>query len=121
MINYYHVHIQLCFRQERLLAVIAAVQEELQALGEGLQRRASVAAARSTLELMQDTAHAMSKVRWLLCSIHRPVPHQILVPARYNSMGPCAKFRWLLGSASCRRALPALQAQVCICLLHEKL
>ena len=49
--------------QERLLAVIAAVQEELQALGEGLQRRASVAAARSTLELMQDTAHAMSKVR----------------------------------------------------------
>ena len=53
--------------QERLLAVIAAVQEELQALGEGLQRRASVAAARSTLELMQDTAHAMSKVRWRCC------------------------------------------------------
>jgi hypothetical protein len=39
------------------------VRAELDALGEGLQRRASVAAARSILELMQDTAHAMSKAR----------------------------------------------------------
>ena len=54
--------------QERLTAVIEAVRAELDALGDGLQRRASVAAARSILELMQDTAHAMSKARAFLCT-----------------------------------------------------
>ena len=44
-------------------AVVEAVRSELAALDEGLQRRLAVAAARSTLELMQDTAHVMSKVR----------------------------------------------------------
>jgi hypothetical protein len=34
----------------------------LDALNEGLERRKSVASARSLLELMQDTAHVMSKV-----------------------------------------------------------
>lgn len=49
--------------QERLAAAAAAVSGELAALEEGLQRRLAVAAARSILELMQDTAHVMSKVR----------------------------------------------------------
>jgi len=67
--------------------VIAAVQEELRALGEGLQRRASVAAARSTLELMQDTAHAMSKVRrWCCVYLPAPSPACELLSAMRGSM-----------------------------------
>ncbi len=68
--------------------MIAAVQEELQALGEGLQRRASVAAARSTLELMQDTAHAMSKVRqW--CCVYLPAPRSAsTTSAAMQGFGP---------------------------------
>ena len=58
--------------QERLLTVIEAVRAELAALAEGLHRRASVAAARSVLELMQDTAHAMGKVHscWCIAGNH---------------------------------------------------
>ena len=56
-------HCASCCVQERLNSVIEAVRAELDALAEGLHRRASVAAARSVLELMQDTAHAMSKAR----------------------------------------------------------
>lgn len=48
--------------QERLGDVAAAVSAELEALQGGLQRRADIAAARATLDLMQDTAHVMSKV-----------------------------------------------------------
>ncbi len=50
--------------QERLGAVAGAVAAELEALQGGLQRRAEVAAARAMLDLMQDTAHVMSKVIW---------------------------------------------------------
>lgn len=49
--------------QERLSEVAAAVSTELEALQGGLQRRADIAAARATLDLMQDTAHVMSKMR----------------------------------------------------------
>lgn len=49
--------------QEKLQAVHAAVQAELNLLNEGLQRRQQAAAAKALLELMQDTAHAMAKVR----------------------------------------------------------
>lgn len=48
--------------QERLGAVAGAVGAELSALQAGLQQRAEVAAARATLDLMQDTAHVISKV-----------------------------------------------------------
>ena len=41
----------------------AAVQAELNLLNEGLQHRQQAAAAKALLELMQDTAHAMAKVR----------------------------------------------------------
>lgn len=41
----------------------AAIRGQLDALNEGLARRQQVAACRATLELMQDTAHVMSKVR----------------------------------------------------------
>ena len=40
----------------------SAVGAELEAIQGGLQRRADIAAARAMLELMQDTAHVMSKV-----------------------------------------------------------
>ncbi len=53
----------LTFLQEKLQAVHAAVQAELNLLNEGLQRRQQAAAAKALLELMQDTAHAMAKVR----------------------------------------------------------
>lgn len=41
----------------------SAVGAELEAIQGGLQRRADIAAARAMLELMQDTAHVMSKVQ----------------------------------------------------------
>ena len=52
---------------ERLGAVRAGLQGELNALGEGLRKRQETAAARTLLELMQDTAHTMSKVSLLSC------------------------------------------------------
>ena len=42
--------------------VAQSVQAHLGALDEGLARRLAIAAARSLLELMQDTAHVLSKV-----------------------------------------------------------
>lgn len=47
---------------EKLLAVKASLQQELDSLGQGLAMRQETAAARALLELMQDTAHSMSKV-----------------------------------------------------------
>ncbi len=48
--------------QEKLLGVRGEVTAALDALREGLERRQSVASAKALLELMQDTAHVMSKV-----------------------------------------------------------
>lgn len=47
---------------EKLLAVKASLQKELDSLGQGLVLRQETAAAKALLELMQDTAHSMSKV-----------------------------------------------------------
>lgn len=44
----------------------AAIRGQLEALNEGLARRQQVASCRTTLELMQDTAHVMSKVEKLV-------------------------------------------------------
>ncbi len=52
-----------CIVQDKLLAVRGEVTAALDALKEGLERRQSVASAKALLELMQDTAHVMSKVR----------------------------------------------------------
>ncbi|KAK9784931.1 hypothetical protein WJX73_001855, partial [Symbiochloris irregularis] len=52
--------------QGRLESVAEGVQEHLAALDAGLARRLAIAAARSLLELMHDTAHALSKVEKLL-------------------------------------------------------
>ena len=41
----------------------ASLEGELGTLNEGLQRRQLIAASRSLLELMQDTAHVMTKAR----------------------------------------------------------
>lgn len=49
--------------QAKLVDARAAVVEEREALRAGLARRQAVAQARALLELMQATAHAMSKVR----------------------------------------------------------
>lgn len=54
--------------QDKLLAVRGEVTAALDALKEGLERRQGVASAKALLELMQDTAHVMSKV----CT--RPLP-----------------------------------------------
>ncbi|BDA46634.1 Conserved oligomeric Golgi complex subunit 2 [Coccomyxa sp. Obi] len=55
--------------KEKLLAVRGEVTAALDALKEGLERRQSVASAKALLELMQDTAHVMSKVEKLLAEI----------------------------------------------------
>ena len=47
---------------DKLSAVKASLQQELDGLGEGLALRQETAASRALLELMQDTAHTMSKV-----------------------------------------------------------
>ncbi|PRW51049.1 conserved oligomeric Golgi complex subunit 2 [Chlorella sorokiniana] len=52
--------------QEKLEAVRSAISEQAGELASGLQRRQAVAEARALLELMQDTAHVMSKVDKLL-------------------------------------------------------
>jgi hypothetical protein len=52
--------------QAQLAQVQQSLQEELSALQQGLQRRQEVAAARSTLELLQEVAHLTSKVEKLL-------------------------------------------------------
>lgn len=57
--------VSACVRvvQERLLAAQEAVQAELTALNQGLQKRQQAARVKALLELMQDTAHVMSKAR----------------------------------------------------------
>ncbi|KAK9806115.1 hypothetical protein WJX72_002159 [[Myrmecia] bisecta] len=55
--------------KDKLSDVQGSIQSELQALGEGLQRRQQVAVARALLELMQDTAHVLSKVEKLLAEV----------------------------------------------------
>ncbi|CAL8471248.1 g10790 [Coccomyxa elongata] len=55
--------------KDKLLAVRGEVTAALDALKEGLERRQSVASAKALLELMQDTAHVMSKVEKLLAEI----------------------------------------------------
>ncbi|KAL4854271.1 Conserved oligomeric Golgi complex subunit 2 [Chlorella vulgaris] len=52
--------------QEKLEAVRDSIGGQVGELQSGLQRRQAVAAARELLELMQDTAHVMSKVDKLL-------------------------------------------------------
>jgi hypothetical protein len=52
--------------QEKLEAVRDSIGGQVGELQTGLQRRQAVAAARELLELMQDTAHVMSKVDKLL-------------------------------------------------------
>ena len=49
--------------QGQLEGARGAVAAELEALRAGLARRQAVAQARALLELMQATAHAMSKAR----------------------------------------------------------
>ena len=61
---------------------------ELAALEEGLGRRAAVAAARSILELMQDTVHVMSKVCASLVLESR-TPDTLSHPA--GPAGQCAR------------------------------
>ncbi len=51
------------YLQEQLSSVREEVRTHVDALQGGLRRRQEVAAARQLLELMQDTAHVMSKVR----------------------------------------------------------
>ena len=53
--------------QDRLLAAQKAVQAELTALNQGLQKRQQAAKVKALLELMQDTAHVMSKVGLVCC------------------------------------------------------
>lgn len=48
---------------EQLLAVKVSLQQELEQLVQGLTLRQETAAAKALLELMQDTAHTMSKVK----------------------------------------------------------
>ena len=48
--------------QDKIIAAQAAVQSELDALKQGLQKRQQAAKVKALLELMQDTAHVMSKV-----------------------------------------------------------
>lgn len=48
--------------QSQLEGVAQSVQGHLAALDEGLARRLAIAAARSLLQLMHDTAHVLSKV-----------------------------------------------------------
>eukprot|EP00775_Hariotina_reticulata_P012760 gene12760-12889_t len=52
--------------QSKLTSVQNAIQAELQALQQGLQRRQDAAAARATLELMQEVAASTGKVEKLL-------------------------------------------------------
>lgn len=49
--------------QENLLKVRNNVSGALDYLQDGLKRRQDVASVRSLLEIMQDTAHVMAKVR----------------------------------------------------------
>ena len=69
----------------------AAVQAELNLLNEGLQRRQQAAAAKALLELMQDTAHAMAKVREC-CTIWECCANKNCFRVRRRSVasrGPC--------------------------------
>lgn len=52
---------RMSFVQERLSHAQEAVQAELTALNQGLQKRQQAAKVKALLELMQDTAHVMSK------------------------------------------------------------
>ena len=53
--------VRLFFVQERLSVAQEAVRAELTALNRGLQKRQQAAKVKALLELMQDTAHVMSK------------------------------------------------------------
>ena len=59
---FHHFFVFKTCLQERLEAVRGAVAGQAHELEQGLQRRQGVAAARELLELLQDTAHIMSKV-----------------------------------------------------------
>jgi hypothetical protein len=59
--------------------VAEAVTAELEALHAGLQRRMAIASARAVLELMQDTAHVMSKVGGPSPQPSNPVPSWFLL------------------------------------------
>ena len=52
----------LALTQRSVGNVAASLEAELSLLNEGLKRRQLIAASRSVLELMQDTAHVMTKV-----------------------------------------------------------
>lgn len=56
-------------RQAKLGAVQAGLEAELAALQQGLGRRQEMAAARATLELMQEVANVASKVEKLLSEV----------------------------------------------------
>jgi hypothetical protein len=76
--------------QEQLGSVASAVGAELEAIQSGLQRRADIAAARAMLELMQDTAHVMSKVQscvrcqLLIVNERCACPHEHAFPMSRN-------------------------------------
>lgn len=55
--------------KDQLLAAQAVVQAELDALNQGLQKRQQAGKIKALLELMQDTAHVMSKVEKLLAEV----------------------------------------------------
>lgn len=56
--------------KDKIVAAQAAVQSELDALNQGLQKRQQAAKVKALLELMQDTAHVMSKVEKLLAEVN---------------------------------------------------
>lgn len=66
----YSSHSPPAFLQDQLTVAQAAVQSELDALNQGLQKRQQAAKVKALLELMQDTAHVMSKVRACLSAHH---------------------------------------------------
>ncbi|DBB11835.1 TPA: hypothetical protein ACH3X3_005984 [Trebouxia sp. C0006] len=62
--------------KDKLISAQAAVQSELSALNQGLQRRQQAAKVKALLELMQDTAHVMSKVEKLLAEVDALIAQQ---------------------------------------------
>ncbi|KAA6427855.1 MAG: conserved oligomeric Golgi complex subunit 2-like [Trebouxia sp. A1-2] len=62
--------------KDKLISAQAAVQSELNALNQGLQRRQQAAKVKALLELMQDTAHVMSKVEKLLAEVDALIAQQ---------------------------------------------
>lgn len=62
--------------KDKLISAQAAVQSELNVLNQGLQRRQQAAKVKALLELMQDTAHVMSKVEKLLAEVDALIAQQ---------------------------------------------